>query len=409
MEKTMKKLLFVLLAMTSTGGVAETQRPPVLEGGQVRTFAQWKWIANQGETFTVGVSTQVRLSLDYPHNFNEESPSSEKVFRPGTYVCTGSNFPSGDLSTWWKNQICRRLVQEVTVQEYQQQTSGHPYVDNRLDFLPRKGITVQTMGAQSGGAQRNTQAKFRIVCPISRMSNDDPIVHLGQPGRAHHHTFFGAVEIDAFTVVPKSGGSTCAGGTINRSGYWVPSMVDTRFGKALVPFANIIYYQQGYDGVQAASIVAPPRGFRMIADARRASFHCSGGGGTTIPAFCPPGDQLVFAIEFPRCWDGLHRDSPDHRSHVAYSDGGGCPASHPVAIPQIRYNIHYRVNEGDDVSKWRLSSDDYDWSMPGGHSAHADWMNGWAQSKLRMMVTECLNAGKDCGTDSINGRALLHR
>lgn len=51
-------------------------------------------------------------------------------------------------------------------------------------------------------------------------------------------------------------------------------------------------------------------------------------------------------VIFPSCWDGKNLDSPDHRSHVTYQTGSAlagdkCPASHPVRIPQVMYEIMY--------------------------------------------------------------------
>ena len=52
-------------------------------------------------------------------------------------------------------------------------------------------------------------------------------------------------------------------------------------------------------------------------------------------------------MTFPSCWDGKNLDSPDHASHVAYStdglvlSGDGCPASHPVRIPQLMYEMNW--------------------------------------------------------------------
>lgn len=49
-----------------------------------------------------------------------------------------------------------------------------------------------------------------------------------------------------------------------------------------------------------------------------------------------------------RCWDGKNLDSPDHKTHVAYptngpasfdTDGGACPSSHPVKIPQLMLEV----------------------------------------------------------------------
>lgn len=61
------------------------------------------------------------------------------------------------------------------------------------------------------------------------------------------------------------------------------------------------------------------------------------------PRPCPGGIRAT--IVFPTCWDGKNLDSPDHRSHMAYSPdgkafaGSTCPSSHPVRIPGVMYEI----------------------------------------------------------------------
>jgi len=48
------------------------------------------------------------------------------------------------------------------------------------------------------------------------------------------------------------------------------------------------------------------------------------------------------------CWDGKNLDSPNHMDHIAHPTGGPatfavvdgkCPASHPVKIPQVHYEV----------------------------------------------------------------------
>jgi hypothetical protein len=65
---------------------------------------------------------------------------------------------------------------------------------------------------------------------------------------------------------------------------------------------------------------------------------------------CPGGIRAT--VIFPSCWDGVNLDSPDHKSHVAYSTAKGanalagdkCPSTHPVRIPQVMYEIfHVKV------------------------------------------------------------------
>ena len=67
---------------------------------------------------------------------------------------------------------------------------------------------------------------------------------------------------------------------------------------------------------------------------------------------CPGGIRSV--ITFPTCWDGKNTDSIDHMSHIAYPTSssnavgvgayGTCPASHPVKIPQVMYEVMWNVS-----------------------------------------------------------------
>lgn len=59
-----------------------------------------------------------------------------------------------------------------------------------------------------------------------------------------------------------------------------------------------------------------------------------------------------------RCWDGVNLDSPDHKSHVAYPETGTfettgpCPASHPVRLPQLMYEIMWDTTPFNDPELW---------------------------------------------------------
>ncbi|MGK2897197.1 MAG: DUF1996 domain-containing protein, partial [Burkholderiaceae bacterium] len=110
----------------------------------------------------------------------------------------------------------------------------------------------QTVGPNDIGA-------FRTVCDFARMANDDPIVFPGLPGASHLHTFTGNTGVDAFSTVASiagSGNSTCHGGTLNRSSYWFPAMIDTANGQPLVPESNVVYYKGSYE-FDIASVVQP--------------------------------------------------------------------------------------------------------------------------------------------------------
>jgi hypothetical protein len=90
---------------------------------------------------------------------------------------------------------------------------------------------------------------------------------------------------------------------------------------------------------------------------------------------------LQLHINFPDCWDGKRLDSPDHKSHMAYSRAFVCPASHPVKVPLIRLTIGYPITSGRGVT---LASG-------GRFSAHADFINAWNQRVLAKLVDDCFH------------------
>jgi Domain of unknown function (DUF1996) len=274
---------------------------------------------------------------------------------------------------------------------------------------------------------------FRTICLPSHMAKDDPIVKPGAPGASHLHTFFGNTAVNASTTsqsLRTIGNSTCRGGIVNRSGYWVPSIIDTATGAAINPVEMIVYYKSGYQGVLPSSIVAPPAGLRMISGTaaatsptageaynRPANWVCNPATDPTqhagIPTSCGAGSTLGMMIRFPQCWDGINLDSPDHKSHMAWptwgpefgKNGAGCPATHPVALPEITFNVYFLVPPGG-ASNWRLASDMYS-SGPGGYSLHADWWNGWDPAIMNVWIANCVR-GSDCSTDFLgDGRRLV--
>ena len=250
---------------------------------------------------------------------------------------------------------------------------------------------------------------FRLLCNWSKMAFDDPIVYPGQPGVSHHHTFFGNTGIDATTTsdnIRSKGMASCRGGTINLSGYWMPSMIDTATNKPVAPNSLLVYYKTGlWTYMNDGSVIQPlPEGPE---DDRRHFFerNCRRRGRQLRSASCrrperrglAPSDlpfpqlasqETVCACTstFPQCWDGINLDSPDHKSHMSVPElfwSGDperqyrCPRSHPVVLPLITFNFDFDVVDTAATANWRLASDTYDRSAPGGYSMHADWMNGW--------------------------------
>jgi hypothetical protein len=252
-------------------------------------------------------------------------------------------------------------------------------------------------------------------------------VYPGQPGKSHLHVFFGNTGTNANSTpasIANTGNSTCRGGTINRSGYWAPAMIDTLDGTPVTPQSLIVYYKTGFNGVRPGDVKSLPQGLRMIAgDSKNsgpyqwggpAHFTCiepvSGTGPSTqnIPTTCATGNTIWAAVTFPQCWDGVNLDSPDHKSHMSYPVQGSCPSTHPVPVPEITVNVLYTVADMKALSRWRLASDTYDPSTPAGYSSHADWFNGWKSKFMDSFVQNCDQPPKDCHAHLLgNGQKML--
>jgi hypothetical protein len=235
----------------------------------------------------------------------------------------------------------------------------------------------------------NGDASFRISCARSHYGKADPIVSPGVEAM-HEHVFFGNTGINkdsTATSIATTGNSTCEGGTINRTGYWVPAMYDTAANNAVLDAGPIedalqVYYKSGYKGAHSAVVQQFPEGLRMVAGDTQTRpdetyWDCirtpnaqdviphptetyTRWDGVVlpkerfqyIPDHCGPGDFVQLTVEFPQCWDGENLDSPDHRSHMAYGtwqeldpldEDGGCPASHPVVLMQITEHVRWMI------------------------------------------------------------------
>jgi len=248
-----------------------------------------------------------------------------------------------------------------------------------------------------------------VSCMYSHSLNDDPIVFPGQVGASHLHDFAGAKTANAFSTFNSllAGGTTCAmpGDT---SSYWVPALYED--GIRILPQArsgNTVFYYRRI-GAPDGTIVKPfPPGLRIIiGNARAMSPQENFGLGTTIVFRCGPGEGgtplpapptqcdsgiMVMSLSFPNCWDGVNLDSVDHRSHMAYPVNSRCPASHPVNLPRLESFFRYIVGTGP-IGTITLDSGPY-------YTAHQDFFNAWNPATLQTLVTNCINAGIDCGTN----------
>ena len=282
------------------------------------------------------------------------------------------------------------------------------------------GVAVTATAAAAPAPKGLHGGNFFSNCRFSHMGNDDPIVYPGQEGRSHAHTFFGNVSTDASSTAARlrAAATTCKP-RADRAAYWVPTLYD--HGREIRPAKGQFYYVlRGYGRMSPF-----PAGLRMIAGDAHAHhaqplrvtyWTCGGRGGVRLPPRSTvPACGIVHArydvvvkrcrtcrltrmrvdervrtylelhVDFPDCWDGRRLDSPDHKSHMAYSRDYVCPRSHPVKVPLIRATIRYPTAGGPGVT---LASG-------GQRTGHADFFNAWDEGALAKLVDDCFH-GRPC-------------
>jgi len=288
-----------------------------------------------------------------------------------------------------------------------------------------------------------SQNMLRFACSQLVVDRVDPIVNPGSIYTPHLHQIVGGnsfnIDMDPATHdLPAQ--STCTSCSFNEdlSNYWTAVM----FFKAKNgtykrvpqvgnggPQGNLIN-KGGLDVyyIPSGKTTAFKPGFRMIAgtaantDTSKVSkgnichrcwtannentfvggAPCTGTDTVEIPAdvTCK---RIRQTIIFPACWDGKNLDSPDHKSHVAYSGsgasgGGACPAAFPVKLPQIMYEIMWDVSAFADKSLWPTDgSKPFVYSMGlGGAAAHGDYVFGWKGNSLQLAMDNACDRNLAC-------------
>ncbi len=280
-----------------------------------------------------------------------------------------------------------------------------------------------TTGGEGGGGD------FRLTISPSHINADDPIVFPGVQGKAHTHCFFANKSVN-YQTTPASllyGSITsAAGGSINRSAYWAPCMIDTATDTVLSPKSGNFYYKSNAKIDQTepipqglVGIAGNPAGTDSASRKDDTRYTCSGPG-VSIGGFdglipeCSGKiyDDLNLFVNFQSCLadDGFGKiklDSPDHRSHwrpwgdsTPSSLPNGCTPAYPHKIATLTQNIHYAIPKNANTRTWRLSSDNYSASLPGGASLHADYWAMWSKTPIDWMARlteQCNNTGANCG------------
>lgn len=282
--------------------------------------------------------------------------------------------------------------------------------------LDLNALMVATDKADNGASPEEGQ--FRVSCEYSHFNYDDPIVFPGQPGKSHLHMFFGNTATDAASTsdsLLNTGGGTCDGFELNRSAYWIPALLDGK-GHAVAPEAISIYYKTKKPG----EAVVMPQGLKMIAGNTRGAetftptpqlhWGCGGSGADYNPTNRIPdchGDIVNAVIMFPNCWDGVHLDSADHVSHVAFAEEGeNCPAAQSKRLPQISILIYWPGQPS--VDGWYLSSDKTGSFNTGpGATLHGDWWGGWNLQIAQLWLDHCIKPARNCSQGQTGTSRLL--
>jgi hypothetical protein len=229
---------------------------------------------------------------------------------------------------------------------------------------------------------------MRFQCSQLVRDRIDPLVNPGTVPSPHLHQLVGGNSLKPAMIHPNHdlpSLSTCTSCTFSEdfSNYWtavlyfrarngtfkrVPQIPEIMLGGN---GGITVYYIPSMDNQTSVTAFKP--GFRMlVGDAARdapgpsrkichrcmpesgdnSNINCGSPDAQSMPTgFCGGGIRTV--VTFPTCWDGVNLDSPDHMSHVAYATGskandvgptGTCPSTHPVAIPQVMYEVRWDVS-----------------------------------------------------------------
>jgi Domain of unknown function (DUF1996)/F5/8 type C domain len=274
-------------------------------------------------------------------------------------------------------------------------TSGEPATGNVPANPPATGVTPSQANPPHAYFH-----EFQANCAVSRSTlPDDPIVFFGQPGASHSHTFMGNTTTNASSTLAslQAGGTSCIAPG-DKSGYWMPTMLNGT--QEVLPVGpQVIYYKTNL--IDYTSVRPFPLGIRFVVGNPAngaAEFAAQSYEGwecgesyhnADIPVSCPntPDTQLNIRFQAPSCWDGVHLDSPDHRSHMAYPVNGRCTAGHPVALPMIEFKMAFPVR--GNLANVHLASGR-------GFSFHYDFFNAWDPATQAALVNHCIVGGLQC-------------
>jgi len=286
---------------------------------------------------------------------------------------------------------------------------------------------------------------WKVFCsgtPLFR-GRADPIISPGVVSN-HLHKVAGAsnfgpattsqTPLQVYNTLRASTCTTCSLKTVDNSAYWHPDLFYQwpNGTLSLVPTGGLTAYYnfRGGDGAQTnPAWQAFPPGFRMVSgDPFKRSWNASSVAQQAVSFVClasgpvPQSNNLTLTkynycvnglrlqVNFPECWDGVNLDSPTHNTHVVFPtapDGGDCPSSHPVRLPNLFFEAFYSVSafpHGDGTRQpFVLACGD-----PTGFGFHGDFLNGWDQTLMQKAINDstCSSTNTNDGNDVTNCATL---
>lgn len=410
-------------AGTSAGGQAGAA--PTTQLGWIPCAAK-KETPAEGCTIPSGTVT-VLYGDDLPPPFGlSGAHTTTKTFTnaaPTTISCVNATFSSATLPGGNPNPCgsCTNYCWyqgQVPVSAPVGQFTG-PQIDLPMMLAPFPGFSSQRVEANSFPVTLHSDVgAFRDPCPFAKFAFTNPLTNAN-----YLYSFFGNTGVTATSTplsIRTTGASTCAGGTLNRSAYWVPAMIDNVTHQPVRPSFSNIYYKTM--GVTPTLIHPVPTGLVMltgdddnvVAGVNPVRYSCvsdtgAGAWQASIPA-CPDSTWSVIAeFSFPQCWDGVNLDSPDHRSHMSDPVGGVCPSHHPIGIPQVLYNIRWPVTRPNGSASYQLSSDNYvQTGSNAGYSGHAGYIYGWDDATMATLTNSCEIPSTDCHDQLLGNGTWLY-
>ncbi len=244
----------------------------------------------------------------------------------------------------------------------------------------------------------------------------------GTEAGSAHTTYFGNTDWAPGSVpatAATSGNSTCAGGTINRSSYWVSTLYDPGTERAVpIKEMSVFYGVAQLSEEELARLEPFPPGFAFAYGNPAANgpdeatgtviWYCTAEGIDEAEKFirdCPAGSDLEVRFRLPHCWNGsdVSNASADLRSSFPNT---ACPDSHPRTLPAIRVSIVYDVADIENTSRLRVANDDPSGEV-GGVATTIGVVHGWQDDAFQSMVDACLKPSVDCHINILSPETAL--